>query len=129
VCRYFKEDATVSLSDSEVLIRDSLCLPQVVSRQGETGQSLSPIVGTSGIIAGTPHIPGICPKLLNQLVLKFNVPRGKIPQIMGVINFLQSKFQSLAMEIKASNGSLSESEFADKIKEALQQLGIEIGDQ
>ncbi len=52
-----------------------------------------------------------------------------MPQIMGVINFLQSKFQSLAMEIKASNGSLSESEFADKIKEALQQLGIEIGDQ
>ena len=98
VCRYFKEDATISLSDSEVLIRDSLCLPKVVSRQGETGQSLSPIVGTSGIITGTPHIPGICPKLLNQLVLKFNVPRGKIPQIMGVINFLQSKFQSLAME-------------------------------
>ncbi len=45
---------------------------------------------------------------------------------MGVMNFLQSRFRSLEMEIKAKDGSLSEEQFKNKIKEALKQLGIDL---
>ncbi len=65
-------------------------------------------------------------KLLEELDLKFRIPRGKIAQLMGVMNYLQSKFQSLEMEIRARDGSMSEDEYSNKIKEALRQLGIEI---
>jgi hypothetical protein len=65
-------------------------------------------------------------KLLKELELKFKVPRGKISQLMGVMHYLQSKFQSLEMEIRAKDGSMCEDEYSNKIKEALRQLGIEI---
>jgi hypothetical protein len=63
---------------------------------------------------------------MHELSLKFPIPRGKISQIMGVMNFLQSKFQSLEMEIRAKDGSVTEDEYADKIKEAMKQLGIDL---
>ncbi len=59
----------------------------------------------------------------------FRGPRGKISQIMGVMNFLQSKFQSLEMEIRAKDGSVTENEYADKIKEAMKQLGIDLDEE
>jgi hypothetical protein len=65
-------------------------------------------------------------KVLKELELKFTVPRGKISQLMGVMHYLQSKFQSLEMQIRAKEGSMSEDEYSSKIKEALRQLGIEI---
>src|SRR5260370_41458100 len=62
----------------------------------------------------------------NELSLRFRVPRGKVSQIMGMMNFLQSKFQSLDVELTAREGSLSEEEYASKIKETLRQLGITV---
>jgi hypothetical protein len=43
---------------------------------------------------------------------------------MGVMNYLQSKFETLDVEIKAKGGSLSEEEYSSKIREALRQLGV-----
>jgi hypothetical protein len=45
---------------------------------------------------------------------------------MGMMNFLQSKFQSLDVELTAREGSLSDEEYASKIKEALRQLGVSL---
>jgi hypothetical protein len=45
---------------------------------------------------------------------------------MGIMNYLQSKFQTLEMEIKAKNGSITENEYVNKIKEAMKQLGIDL---
>ena len=45
---------------------------------------------------------------------------------MGILNYLQSKFDILELEIKVKNGKLSEQEFEDKIKEALTMSGIYI---
>jgi hypothetical protein len=45
---------------------------------------------------------------------------------MGIMNFLQSKFKNLKVKIDASEGSISEEDYQNKIKEALRQLGIDM---
>jgi len=44
---------------------------------------------------------------------------------MGVMNLLQSKFESLEIELTASGGEITEQDYEDKIKETFRQLGIE----
>jgi predicted AAA+ superfamily ATPase len=70
---------------------------------------------------------------LNQILLtrkevrlKFTLPKGKVANIMGVMNFLQSRFGKLQIELLAGNGEISEQDYEDKIKEAFRQLGIEV---
>lgn len=57
------------------------------------------------------------------MVLKFDIPRGKVSQIIGMMHFLQSKFAKLKVTIDASEGSITEGEYESKIKETLRQLG------
>ena len=61
-----------------------------------------------------------------EIHLKFKVPKGKIANIMGVMNLLQMKFNSLELELTAKEGSISQQDFEDKIEEAFRQLGIKI---
>jgi hypothetical protein len=44
----------------------------------------------------------------------------------GTMNFLQAKFQSLEIEIRATNGYISEDDFINIIKEGLLQLGKDL---
>ena len=57
--------------------------------------------------------------------VRFKVPRGKISNIMGIMNLLQSKFENLEIEIVATDGSISDQDYEDKIMEAFRQLGID----
>ncbi len=130
VCRYFKEDANISATDAEVLMNETSCLAQrqptsTVTETPTLGSGLRSSLGT----VETPQETEVIGKVMHELSLKFSIPRGKIAQLMGVMNFLQSKFQSLEIEIKAKGGSISESEYADKIKEAMKQLGINLDEQ
>jgi hypothetical protein len=61
-----------------------------------------------------------------EVIQRFKVPRGKISEIMRVMNYFQTKFQTLEIEIKATDGHISEEDFTNKIKEALFQLGIDL---
>jgi hypothetical protein len=129
VCRYFKEDATVSATDVEVLIREDICLAQRKSQLSAPGVSgVGPFPPGTGRIQLSSEEPGSDAVVegKNELSLRFRVPRGKVSQIMGMMNFLQSKFQSLDVELTAREGSLSEEEYASKIKEALRQLGVSL---
>jgi hypothetical protein len=45
---------------------------------------------------------------------------------MGIMNYLESKFQTLHMTITAKEGTLSEDEYSNKIREALRQLGVDL---
>jgi hypothetical protein len=124
VCRFFKEDASVSFGENEVLMKESLCIAQ---RQASGA-------ATSTIPVG-PFDPGkgeaqwttpsaVSEETMNELTLRFGIPRGRVSQIMGVMNYLQSKFQSLDIELTARDGSLSQKEYSEKVKEALRQLGV-----
>jgi hypothetical protein len=62
----------------------------------------------------------------DHLTLEFDVPAGKVSQIMPMMHFLQSKFEGLKLTINATKRSISDEEYENKIKETLRQLGIKI---
>jgi len=63
-------------------------------------------------------------KGIPEIQITINVPRGQVSQIMGLMNFLQQKYQFLGLQIRATDGTMSEAELADHVKEILRQLGI-----
>lgn len=59
-------------------------------------------------------------KVKNKIALPLKIPKGKISDIMGLLYFIQSKFDDLEIEIKASNGSVTDEEYAKVI--AIKQI-------
>jgi len=109
ICRYFKKTPSIALSDNEVIIDEALC--------EEEG-------GGEGPTDKDPTDKDYSMPL-DKIKLKFQVPFGRISNIMGIMNLLQSKFDTLEIELIAKGGEISEQDYKDKIEEALRQLGIE----
>ncbi|MGC8815872.1 MAG: ATP-binding protein [bacterium] len=63
---------------------------------------------------------------INNLKLSLDIPKGKMSSIVNIFNYLKDKFLDVKIEIYASNGELSKSEYEDKILETLHQAGIKI---
>jgi len=130
-CIYFKEQPTVSFSSNEILIKDSICEQQ--KREKKLGEY--PIPGEEATAthltikdeektsndSGLPHTG----KKREQLTLKFEVPKSKVSNIMGVMHFLQSKFNTLEISLSAKNGAISQQEIDDNIAETFRQLNID----
>lgn len=133
-CRYFKELPTVAFAGNEIIINEALCHDQ--KKQVET-----PVQKTSSYTQPeTGETPGhtevfkekdviLYTKAREKIQLRFSVPKGKVSSIMGVINLLQTKFETLQIELSAANGNMPEQEYEDKIKETFRQMGIEIEEQ
>jgi len=125
ICHAFEEEASVILSEGEVIIRQDICQAQKKKKK-----VIYPIGDTEPdeyekIIKDPPVIPPK-PTGLTQVHLRAEIPKGKVAGIMGVMNLLQSRFQKLQIEIVAEGGEMSEQEYEDKIVEAFAQLGIDI---
>jgi hypothetical protein len=58
--------------------------------------------------------------------LSFKIPKGKVSDIFRIVNLIQMQFESVYIDIKATDGSMSKQDYQNKIIEALQQLNIEI---
>ena len=127
VCRFYRERPSIAFSGNEVLINEATCVEQ--KNKAEIGKSAvyQPTIET-------PLMPGIKEEgkklsspsshTKNKVELRFEVPKGKVSSIMGVMNLLQSKFGSVQVEIVATDGEISERDYEDKIMEAFRQLGI-----
>jgi hypothetical protein len=65
---------------------------------------------------------------MKHTLLNFNfvVPKGKVSSLMGVLNFLQNRYNRIEISLHVADGQLSEQEYEDKIKEAFRQMGIDI---
>lgn len=115
VCTTFGQDVTFPIEEMDLLVNETLC------------KSVLPIPPKSPY---PPQPPAPIPLIREKdaLTLRFKIPRGKISEIMRTMNYLQTKFQSLEIEIKATDGHISEEDFINKIKEALLQLGIDLKD-
>ncbi len=128
ICRYFQQDVTASIDEMDLLVSDRVCNSQKGSELlGIQGQS--PEGMTNVEASRQPLITGDTQVNRKEVILKFKIPQGKVSQIYGTMNFLQTKFQSLEIEIKATNGYISEEDFINKIKEGLLMLGIDLKDQ
>ena len=124
-CRYFKEDATVEFGETEVIVKDTICLLQ--KQLGESTPVPFPVgkPDTRGAVVPEVAQRQAPARTMNAVTLEFEVPRGKVSQLMGMMSFLQSRFQDLHISVKATEGSISEEDYVNKIKETLKQLGIE----
>ncbi|MEK9150161.1 MAG: hypothetical protein AAB267_08980, partial [Candidatus Desantisbacteria bacterium] len=125
VCRYFKEKPSIAFSGNEVMIGASLCQEQRKKEEEPVSEPLlypqpepkAPLkVGEQEI--GLP--------VKKQVELRFQVPKGKVSNIMGIMNLLDNKFETLKIEIIANDGAISEQDYEDKIEEAFRQLGIRL---
>jgi len=141
VCQYFKETPCLAFSEHEVLISESLCVMQ--SDQKQENKSSDKTVNafsatgsdsTAGSVKENSDVKKTAgrgtgnPGDKKELKLRFQVPQGKVSSIMGAMNFLQTKFKTLEINLAASNGSISEQEYKDKIIECFEQSGIQLQD-
>lgn len=132
ICRYFKERASVSFSDSEVLISELVCKDQRKKEEKPEviGTPIYPPSDEIGVLSGEKveeESKGSSTGYFkDNLLFRFIVPKGKVSDIMRVMNYLQSKFGTLEVELIATGGKISKQEYEDKVKEAFRQLGIEI---
>lgn len=130
-CRYFPGEMNpeITFEENEVIIDqkeclaiktkletpkqpENICEPKEIAGAPTTDTGLRATATTST----TNEIPEI------QIII--DVPRGQVSQIMGLMNFLQQKYQKLSLQIKATDGTMTDGELADHIKETLKQLGI-----
>lgn len=135
VCLYYKEECTVSFSDSEILIRAEICEEQ---RRKERESLVypppeptvkPPVSDGGGDVIITPPGGGITPPpsgKYSQMNFNFVIPKGKVSGLMGVLNYLQSKYETIEISLKLNNGQMTEQEMEDKVKEAFRQMGIKI---
>ncbi len=121
VCRYFKEHpASIAFSGSEVIIQEDICIAQKKMRLKEPPEPIAP-----PLVPPKPPGPKPPPDGRDSVRLKFTIPKGKVSGLMGVMNLLQSNFDSLQIELLATEGQMSDQDYEDKIKEAFVQLGID----
>ena len=128
VCRFYREQPSLAFSENEVMVSEAICVEQ--KNKAETGKSAIYEVTretppTLGIEEEGEKLSSPLVHTKNRVELRFKVPKGKVSSIMGVMNLLQSKFDSIQIEIVATDGEISERDYDDKIMEAFRQLGIE----
>jgi hypothetical protein len=128
ICLYFKEQPSIALSGNEVLINEALCREQgeKVTAPEYQYPYPEPAVQSKGGDEVRQKEFIYQPKSKKEIQLRFRVPKGKVASIMGVMNLLQSKFETLEIELTAMDGAISEQDYEDKIKETFRQLGIEL---
>ena len=130
VCRFYREQPSLAFSATEVLICEGLCIEQKKGVESTTEVKYPPYEPGTLPKAGEKEPqwekPGPQTKSRDKVRIRFEVPKGKVSSIMGVMNLLQSKFDSLEVEIVATDGEMSERDYEDKIMEAFRQLGIEV---
>jgi hypothetical protein len=125
-CRYYKTDTMVTLDENQVIIKSIICETQRETK--EEVRQLSPKLDEQESPEKGPIMEPIA-KGRDHLTLEFDVPAGKVSQIMPMMHFLQSKFEELRLTINANKGSISDEEYENKIKETLRQLGIKIDEE
>jgi hypothetical protein len=135
ICRYYKEEPSISFTNDEILIKAEVCEAQRLAQAGQVtftpaqtaaGQPVgetaaAPAFGQSVFVSAPPTAGKY-----QQLRFNFIVPKGKVSSLMGVLNFLQSKYEYMEVNLRLDNGQMSEQEFEDKVKEAFRQMGIKI---
>jgi hypothetical protein len=139
VYRYYKEEPSISFTNHEILLKAELCEAQRAAQESQTiFTPTEPEIGVSvqdkGIVQpGADGIVPLKPKMgllsqpgFSQLQLNFTVPKGKVASLMGVLNFLQHRYNRIDISLHVEGGQLSDQEYEDKVKEAFRQMGIDI---
>ncbi len=131
ICHYFKERPSIAFSDNEVLISEHICREQREKdeRLEEGKTTFTQPANQSALIAesiekGATDVS--TEDYRENLLFRFIIPRGKVTDIMRIMNYLQTKFGTIEIELIATEGKISNREIEEKVKEAFRQMGIEV---
>ena len=132
VYRYFKEPPpTLGFTENEVIIKADICIAQQEEQEeqaseSEDGESADSEGGSGdGTTIEEEEKDDEQSDARTRVRLQFTVPQGQLSSLMGMMNLLQRDFSTLQIELIATDGEMSEQDYEDKIKEALDQLGID----
>ncbi len=133
ICKHFKEDCQVELSEEEIIIKPGLCESEVVEEykiyknQEQASQITSTNILSSAEPTAQTYSTPIKPREeYSSLFLKFPIPFGRMAETSNLINILNRNFRDLkvVIEISAKDGRLSKKDYEDKVEETLKQIGI-----
>lgn len=134
-CSYFKEEipGIFEFLGNKIIINQEICQKQKEGIEktppyppGESGEK--PTIDEGGKREGEdgPVTPTSGQHAREMVYLKFKIPKGRIYDISRTMNLLQSKFNTLEIELTAKDGSISEQAYENTVKETFRQLGIEV---
>ena len=121
ICTYFKKNPTVALTGTEILIRQEFCKEEEKKKEEDTSDPGKKEDTPKPPIPPTPPDNG-----RNSVSLRFNLPKGKVSGLLGILNYLQINFGKLRLEVTGTDGHITEEDYEDKIKEAFHQMGIDV---
>lgn len=138
VCNYFIEEipGIFVFLGNEIIINQEICRKQ--KKEEEEGGDKTPpypseesgeksTIDEGGKDEGDiSDVPTTEQHAREMVYLKFKIPKGRIYDILRTMNLLQSKFNTLEIELTAKDGSISEQAYENAIKETFRQLGIDV---
>lgn len=136
VCRCFKEDCTVELSEEEVIIKSALCSEKV---QEEKREVLKEEGTYSTSSESTSHIESKVQSYTTSaiqreeyvgLFLKVPVPFGRLSDMYNLLRNLNSNFADLrvVIEVHAKGGKISKEDYENRVEETIKQMGIDMNE-
>ena len=137
VCKYIGEEPDVNLAEGEIIISGDVCEKQIqkqIQREQEQKTAVFfPKEIESSINRGEQVIKDTIAtsyheQKITKIKLKLNVLVGQLSTVAGIARALTTQFDNCSIEITltATDGKLKQSDYEDKIMEALRQAGIEI---
>jgi hypothetical protein len=116
---YWKKEPSIGFGENEAIINEKVCLAEL--SRGEIEEAQKEIKTEIKFEPSTKE-----EAILSLELPLIEIPKGRVSSIMGLLNYIQSKFDKVQIKINASEGSIKKDEYENKIKEALRQLGIDI---
>lgn len=117
ICQYYKQETTVSFADNEILIKSDICQSQIKEREARTvftpgdhvpSSTVSETFSTTPNATEASRTVNVPDKGLKQLSFNFTVPKGKVASLMGVLNYLQSKYEHMNISLHLDRGQMTE---------------------
>jgi hypothetical protein len=140
---FFKNDVTPSLQGREIILSEEICLQQMQ----QTAQFIYPPTGalpdqknsaepSSTLVVSPQTFPSSSTPSLSSSVsqpmatrsalrMRLTLPLGRASDLLGLLNFLQNRFARLHLSVEATEGSISEAEIEDKVRETFRQMEVD----
>lgn len=121
---YWKAEPSVGFFENEILIDEKMCAEQLGTVKAVTVESaIQKDVQQEEASSGKEFGPLAQVEAISRLDIEpVRVPKGKVSQFLGLLNYIQTKFDNLEVKITADGGSLKKDEYENKVKEALRQI-------
>jgi len=128
-CKNFKQEISLSFAENEIIINPKYCETALYSptspKPNNSNKADKPI--KEPLDFGNEK-SDLRKRVKREIKLSFKVPAGQISTVARIANHLKVRFSKcdIKISIDASGGEIDNSEYEDKILEALKQSGIDI---